>query len=274
MSWKKAPAPAALKLGERPTLKWLPLDQLFIDKSYQRSTESRRSQNSIEYLERNFSWGACGALIVALNPKQKKYAVIDGQHRFLAAQKRKDIAELPCLIVGADDFKAQVQNFVIVNTKRVNMHTLSKFHAAAAGGDPDSVSIIELLKECKMEVPKTPQPSGQLGPRQIYAVSTLVGMLDKYSKKQIIWALTIIPEAYGEAKGQMRGLLIKALVEFIKQNPDADRARMIKVLGGVDPFDLEKDAASSVKLNGGNRVSAAVEGLTRLYKNAGRAGAK
>jgi hypothetical protein len=85
--------------------------------------------------------------------------------------------------------------------------------------------------------------------------------------------LTIIPEAYGEEKGQMRASLTRALAAFVKANPDVDRGRMLQVLENVDPLVIEKDARSFVGIKGGTHTAAMVEALERLYKSAGRKGA-
>jgi hypothetical protein len=90
------------KLGPKPQFKWLPLDELFIETKYQRSTKSRSSANNIGYLVAEFSWAACGALVVCFDPNQKKYAVIDGQHRAQAARSRGECPEIGGIGAGAE----------------------------------------------------------------------------------------------------------------------------------------------------------------------------
>lgn len=69
--------------------------------------------------------------------------------------------------------------------------------------------------------------------RQMQSPGSLAKMVGKYQRKHIVWALRIIPDAYGEKKGMMRAMLIKSLTEFAKQTPDADRERMLKVACGA-----------------------------------------
>jgi hypothetical protein len=207
-------------------------------------------------------------------PGKKKYAVIDGQHRLEAALKRRDIDAMPCAVIDHRDFQKQASAFSVVNTKRVKMHPMAQFHAAAAGGDPDAAALKALLAECKVEIPKVPVGKDDTEPRQTQAIGTLLSMLGKYSANQIKWALTIIPEAYGNEKGQMRSSLIKALAEFVKITPAADRIKMIAVLRDLDPSDLQKDAQSYVSIKGGSTVAAMVTALDRLYKSSARKGGK
>src|SRR5690606_19559428 len=151
---------------------------------------------------------------------------IDGQHRYLAALTRDDIDELPCVVISDQDFKEQAKSFVAINTKRVNLHSLGKYHAAVAAGDETAMDIAGMLMECKITVPKSPVLKGETKPRELQAIGTIARMIDTYSQKQLMWALTVIPEAYPEERGQLRASLIKALAAFIKKHPDADRNRM------------------------------------------------
>ena len=256
--------------GPKPELKWIDIGKLYVDPQYQRSAKSDRSKSNIAYMRQNFSWAFFGALVVCHVPAKKQYAIIDGQHRYLVAQSMDAITEVPCLVINDLDIKKQAKSFVVMNTKRVVLHSLAAFHAAVAAGEDDAVALKEILDDAKITIPDSPKPKGSTLPRETHSVGTLLSMLGRYSKKQMKWALTIIPEAYGDEKGQMRAMLIKGLVEFIKVNPDADRDRMIQVLQDIDPFKIEADARASVKINGGSSTAAIFTALERLYKSAGR----
>src|SRR3546814_7094126 len=102
--------------GKRLELAWIAVEALAVDPSYQRSIEGKRSQATIKRMVAEFSWALFGAATVADTPDG--YRVIDGQHRIEAA-RRLGIAEVPCLLVEADDPKAQALFFV----KRSEEHT-------------------------------------------------------------------------------------------------------------------------------------------------------
>lgn len=260
-------------VGDKPELKWLKITQLYIDHDYQRSAKSSKSRANLAYMQEHFSWAHCGALIVCWEPEKKQYAVVDGQHRLLAAIARNDIPELPCVVISGQDFQRQAKSFVVINTKRVTMNPLAKFHAAVSAGEEDAISVKGLLDECGLEVPRNPVMKGETDPRQIQCVGTLLSLLGSHSRKQLVWALSIIPEAYGDEPGQMRSGLVKALADFIKARPDTDRARMVEVLRGVDPDELEQNARSYKAIEGGTSKAAMTAALERLYKNTGRRGA-
>lgn len=143
-------------VGKKPELKWIKLTELYVDPVYQRNAKSRNSLNNIAYIQENFSWAYCGALVVSFVPEKSQYAIVDGQHRFIAARARKDILELPCVVVSGQDVKKQAQGFVIVNDKRVRLNNLGTYHASVAAGDPDAVSLQKILDDCNIQIPSTP----------------------------------------------------------------------------------------------------------------------
>jgi hypothetical protein len=80
--------------------------------------------------------------------------------------------------------------------------------------------------------------------------------------------LTIIPDAYGEEKGQMRSMLIKALAAALKQDPQLDRDTMIEAPRQNDPEDLQTNAAACVRAQGGRALNYMVDILMRSYQAA------
>jgi hypothetical protein len=252
--------------GPKPQFKWLPIDELFADVRYQRGTSSERSRRNLKHMKQGFNWSACGALIVSLDPVKKKYAIIDGQHRVAAAKQRGDIKEMPCLIVDRAQMREQAESFVSINTRRVNLGKLQTFPAAIAAGDETAVSIKQILDESRITVPRNPVHNGQTGPRETCALSAIASMLGTHSKNQIKWVLTIIPDAYGEEKGQMRSMLIKALAAALKQDLKLDRDAMIEALRQNDPEDLQTNAAACVKAQGGRALNYMVDILMRSYQ--------
>jgi hypothetical protein len=108
-------------------------------------------------------------------------------------------------------------------------------------------------------------------PRTTQAIGTLLRMLESYSEKQMIWALTIIPEAYEEEPGVMRASLLKAMAEWIKQHPDTNRDIMIATLQGIDLDDLEKDARAYRAIDGKRTPEAFMMVIERKYNAAKRA---
>jgi len=260
-------------LGPKPELRWIKLTQLYMPTEYQRSVKSDASAKNINYIKANFNWAEFGALIVCplagSNPPQ--FAVMDGQHRFRAAEARGDISDLPCVVIGDREAKEQASSFVVINSKRVKLHSLQAYHAAVVAGDPDAVALADILKKCKVEVANMAISLKSTHPRMTCAVGSLLKMIGEYSEKQIVWVLTIIPEAYGDEKGMLRPNLIRTLANFIKEKPDTDRAAMIHALQEIDVDELEKDARGHRKIQGGTMANAMLTVIERKYNAAKKA---
>lgn len=84
-------------------------------------------------LASNWSWIACGVLIVA--SRNGVLWIVDGQHRKLAADRRSDIQELPCMVFHVDEVREEARAFLSANTNRRPVSALDKFRASLAAGD-------------------------------------------------------------------------------------------------------------------------------------------
>ena len=115
---------------------------LHIDPDYQ-----RLKINNVKVLSiaRIWSWVKCGTLIVARRPDGTLF-VVDGQHRKLAADKRSDITELPCIIFYALSVEDEARDFLAVNTGRTGVGTVDKFRAMLRYGDQAAVTVDAFIK--------------------------------------------------------------------------------------------------------------------------------
>ncbi|OWK42402.1 hypothetical protein FRUB_04480 [Fimbriiglobus ruber] len=258
-------------LTERPELKWIKLTELYVPADYQRPAKNSASLANINYIRNNFNWASCGALIVCQLAKSRQFAIIDGQHRFRAAEAHGRIAELPCLVISPREAQDQARHFVEVNSKRIKLHNLHEYRAAVVAGDPNAIMVAGLLKRANISVPEHPTGKKQMPPRSTVAIGTLFKMLDTYSEKQILWALTVIPEAYEDEPGVLRASLIKAMAEWIKRHPDTDRETMIRTLQDIDLDDLEKDARAYRAIEGKRMPDAIMLVLEKKYHAARKA---
>jgi hypothetical protein len=260
-------------IAQKPELKWIKLTELYIPTDYQRPAKNATSLKSISYIKHNFNWASCGALIVCQLERAKppQYAVIDGQHRFKAAEAHGKIVELPCIVISPREAKEQAKHFVEVNSKRLKLHNLHTYRASVVAGDQTACMIDSILKKAKITVPEHPVGNKQCPPRTTQAIGTLAKMVDSYSEKQILWALTIIPEAYEDTPGVLRASLVKAMAEWIKVHPETNRGIMIRTLQDIDLDDLEKDARAYRAIDGKRTPEAFMTVIERKYNAAKRA---
>lgn len=258
------------KYGKRPDMAWINTQKLFVDDAYQRDAHSRKSADVIGKIAAGFAWAKCQPLTVARIADQERYAVIDGQHRLIAARKI-GITEMPCYIVEDCETQEQAQHFVAVNRTRVQMHSLALYHANLAAGDPDHADLDQLLKECGFSVPKSPAQNGDTAPDQVQCVGTLLRMMHQCTKKQIVFALTVIPEAYGQTRGMMRSSLIKGICGLYRElDGKIDRETMIDTLLDIEPQSLEENARLYKNVHGGTVLKAICITLSQAYHKAQR----
>ena len=101
-------------------------------------------------LASKWSWIACGALIVAC--RDGKYWVVDGQHRKVAADKRSDIKELPCMVYDIDSIKEEAVAFLAANTNRKPVSAVSKFKAQVASGNKTAKLVLDVISSAGLRI--------------------------------------------------------------------------------------------------------------------------
>lgn len=145
------PLPRGGVMSKTEKNKWATVDQpgvpfiankqdLHIDSAYQRTMVS---ETRISAITREWSWVACGSIIVA--ERDKTFWVIDGQHRVLAAMRRTDIQELPCLVFKSLGVEDEALAFYRANAVRGNVSPFDKLRALIASGDRLAIDVVNIM---------------------------------------------------------------------------------------------------------------------------------
>lgn len=134
-------------------LKYVNKNLIEVDHEYQRSYVLDKAKK----MAADWSWCACGAIIVSRRPTGE-FFVIDGQHRVLAALKRDDIIDLPCVVFEIDSIKTEAQGFINSNTNRKAISSLSKFHAEIIAEDESAIYLASTLEKLGIRVSKSRAP--------------------------------------------------------------------------------------------------------------------
>ena len=134
----------------------IPKTRLVVDHAYQRDVTSHNMK--IKRLAANWSWIACGALIVA--NRDGRFYVVDGQHRAMAAMKRSDITDMPCLVFQSAGDKEEAEAFLRANKDRQAMTAVQSFNAKLVSGDPVAIKVQKFLDEVDIAVTKTSRKNG------------------------------------------------------------------------------------------------------------------
>jgi hypothetical protein len=117
------------------------VDELKIDNAYQRPEVSDRNTLAIA---RAFNWVAFNSIVVMERANGDKY-VVDGQQRLLAAKRRGDIREVPCVLFKSDGREHEAQAFISLNVRRVKVPAVAKFNASVRAGLNPEKQIAEWL---------------------------------------------------------------------------------------------------------------------------------
>ena len=224
--------------GPKPELRWIDKRLLTIEPIYQRAVSSRRGQALIEKIAAGWYWTHASVLIVA--QKGDLWTIIDGQHRHQAAMRRKDINDLPCLIVEAKLVTDQARAFLAHNRDRVTLNFLSLFHGEHAAGDPIAHLVIEACAEAGVNCRRSVTKVQSLLPEETMATGTMSQIVKYEGKPRLVEVLRIVREAYPNTPGQLRGNTIKAVAALTRHG--VDRNKIIAALKITDGMQLEDQA--------------------------------
>lgn len=111
---------------------------LRVNPEYQRSLV----ESKVRSMSASWSWLACSAITVGM--RGGVCWVIDGQHRVVAAMRRADITELPCVVFELEDIRDEAQGFLDINNLRKPMTSVDRLRASAVAGD-EAAKQFELL---------------------------------------------------------------------------------------------------------------------------------
>lgn len=175
------------EVGLPGELKWLALSALFIDPAYQRAILDSGKANIRRMIE-GFSWLQFGTLVVGKRDGGR-YALIDGQHRAIAAFLHGGIDKVPCLILEGG-LEAEARAFSSINGNVTRIHPLQSFRASVAAGDSDAVSLVDICRRAGVTI--APYPKPDLGPGETMALNTLRNAAKKHGGPKLVAALEIL----------------------------------------------------------------------------------
>lgn len=244
-------------IGAKPELVWIAIDDLSVDASYQRSTESRTSQKLIEKIAREFHWSKFTPLAIAPRTGESKYAIIDGQHRVQACILRGDIAEVPAMLSADDSVQGQAKSFVGINKNRVKVHKMAEYYADLAAGDEQAQLVRDICHEADVAIAKSPVPSDRMKPNETLAISSLKKCARLYGREVLVKALKAIRLSFPDDAGNLKAGFIECLCRILKQPPaHFSYERLLDIVQETDPDHLQDCARNYCKVEGGQVMRA------------------
>ncbi len=237
----------------------LPIGDLRIDRTYQRRL-SDKSISVIRKITKDFQWSRFGAITVAR--LDDGFAVIDGQHRAIAAACI-GITDLPCLVTTGET-QDQARTFVAVNAARTNVNSVDKFRAACAAGDQAALSLKTILDDLEITVTSMPMKDGRR--RETRAITTLQNLLARRGSGQTFTLLELLTDA-GDDPEYLTAFAIRAtdlhLAAVLAVEGDLDH--LLAQMKATQMDALRSDASRAGKMLGGAPAKHGAAMLARTW---------
>lgn len=152
--------------------------KLFVDPTYQRDGSNTKA-NSIAS---EWNWVACSCICV--NDRQDgTFAVIDGQHRVLAAMKRDDIDKLPCLVFSLGSIAEEAKGFLDTNSGNRVPRMMEKFKAMRAMDDMAATELESLVSAHGLVI------SHESKPGTVCCIRLLMRWIENEKNRDIVYRM-------------------------------------------------------------------------------------
>lgn len=227
---------------DKPQLRWIGIDLLRIDPTYQREI-LRRGADNIVRIAREFDWAMFAPVIVAESGKGV-YLVIDGQHRTTAAALR-GIKDVPCAVIKADRAK-QAAAFAAINAHVTAISPMQLHAARVAAGEPAAKALTDLCASAGVTICRYPVPANKMKAGETLAAGSLARLMVRYGGGVLKLALKSITWPGDKNVGMVRAPLIEALCAALEAEPSwtADEKRLLQAMAR---FDFHKAYAEAIR---------------------------
>lgn len=235
------------EIGKKPTLEWINVDEIDIDRNYQRDVHPAL----VKKIALNFNWANFQAPTLVKRPNGK-YMVVDGQHRVAAAALHPQITQIPVLVQETDgEIEQEAKSFVAINTNRRNINQIEKYHAALTAKDADALLMKQVVESvgCKIV-----DYHGQTSPRATSAVVRLSTIIKKFGEQAAKNMLTCITDAFPNHNAPLAANLMFAVASLMAANPKKlDVMHLSSSLKKLGFDEIATHAKAHVKLGGGTQ---------------------
>jgi hypothetical protein len=206
------PKPAAP--GAPGYLLWIPISKLRIDSNYQRPVLNAGRAN-IKRMVEEFSWSLFAPLIVA--PREGgTYAVIDGQHRAIAAITHGGITELPALSIVASP-AIEARAFAVINGMVTRVSSLSIHRAMVAAGDDEACAADAACAEAGVKI--LAYPKTDCRPGETLAVGTIKDCLKRFGRAVLVDSMRIVTQTGDGNPGMLREGIVLGGCDVLAAHP-------------------------------------------------------
>lgn len=222
---------------------WLPVLDLRIDPSYQRSGSQIDMKRVVDYAI-NWNWRLCGRLSVNQRP-DGTYYVTDGGHRkaaYVMLYEGPLLAEaaLPCSVSHLASREEEAEHFDLLNDRRVAVTYEQRFQSRLIYNETVAVQVEEAVTNAGLELVYLRSTSGhKLEPGQLAAIKTCETIVRQTNPATLEAVLDLIVEAWGGRPQGVHRTIISALYDFhIRFAPEYSREALVNLLRRLGPETL------------------------------------
>lgn len=232
--------------GQEKVIRKLPIDQVKIDRTYQRDTKKGR----VERIAEQWNDDLAGVIVVSHRGGDDYYCV-DGQHRLAAALlagKKEIMAE----VYEGIDHAEEARRFDLLNKNRSHVNALERFRARLIYGDPEAIEIKQIVEEMGGEIAEKTGRKNQ-SDKGIRAISSLERVYIQGGPSGLREVLTIIKDAWGELDWLTANeYTIAGLRQFLSRQKAFDRPHLIDRLSSEGHSQIRRMANAHGQIFGGS----------------------
>ena len=214
----------------------VPVTEMFVDTSYQRPVQSH-----VNKIAKNWDNNKCAILQVSYRPDIDKYAIIDGQNRWSAAQK-VGVTHLLCQIYENLTIKEEAKIFAEQNDNVTRIASADKFKSLLVMDDPICLQIKSLCDEFGIAIRKTYGDSLSKTRKNLNGLISAQRIVENYGVECLRWIFTVIEKsgwdltakAYTDRSFQV--LLSFYRARFDKATFNADTENLITLYANVGEY--------------------------------------
>lgn len=169
----------------------VPLDEMETDFSYQRM--SRREMSEVNKLAREWNQSLYTPLLLSYRPKEDKFFLVDGRHRYLAA-KMLGMEMLYCKIMVNQSVEDEAKTFVKQSACVVKLTPHQQLKGALRGKLPGALLLAKVCEEYGIKLSDNRSyAAGRL--ETLRCVTDAWEMADAGLENKLRWIFDVIKEA-------------------------------------------------------------------------------
>ena len=167
----------------------IPVTEMFVDTRYQRTVQSH-----VNKIAKNWDNNKCAILQVSYRSDIDKYAIIDGQNRWTAAQK-VGITHLLCQIYENLTIQEEAKIFAEQNDNVAKIASADKFKSLLIMGDETCLLIKSLCDEFGIAIRKTYGDSLSKSRKNLNGLIAAQRIVENYGIDCLRWIFTVIEKS-------------------------------------------------------------------------------